>query len=152
MVVVHLIDPWPTVRIVLLVVCAWGLIWMVGFLASLKVYPHLLSAASLRVRHGATVDIAIPWTAIASITNQRRHVASSIRTVQLSEAKSGGTDLQIAVWARPMCTPVLRHALIVPTPKGDQEIAELSFLVDDPKGFVARARRHLTAAATRQDG
>ena len=43
MVVVHLLIPWQTVRIILLIISAWGLIWMIGFLASLKVHPHLLS-------------------------------------------------------------------------------------------------------------
>lgn len=150
MVVVHLLIPWPAVRIILLVVSAWGLIWMVGFLASLKVYPHLLGASTLRVRHGASVDITIPWDSIASVAARRRDLPSSIRTLQPRETKSG-TDLQVGVSGEINVHAVLRHPLTVPTPKGTQDITELSFWVDDPRAFVARARQHLTSEVTRQD-
>jgi hypothetical protein len=146
MVVVHLLIPWQTVRIILLIISAWGLIWMVGFLASLKVYPHLLSDATLRVRHGATVDIAIPLDAIASIVAQRRDLPSSIRTLQFRETKSG-IDLQVGVSGEVNVHAVLRHPMTVPTPKGDKEISELSFWVDDPRAFVARVRPAITAVS-----
>lgn len=150
MVVVHLLIPWPAVRIILLVVSAWGLIWMVGFLASLKVYPHLLGASTLRVRHGASVDITIPWDSITSVAAQRRDLPSSIRTLQPRETKSG-TDLQVGVSGEINVHAVLRHPLTVPTPKGTQDIAGLSFWVDDPHAFVARARQHLTSEVAGQD-
>jgi hypothetical protein len=146
MVVVHLVVPWPVVRIVLLVVSVWGLVWMIGFLASLKVYPHLVSDSTLRVRHGATVDIAIPWHAVASVVQQRRDLPSSMRTIQLRETNAGGTDLQIGVSGEVNVHVVLAHPLTVPTPKGNQEITELSFLVDDPAALVAKARQHIGSA------
>ena len=150
MVVVHLVIPWPTVRIILLIVSAWGLIWMIGFLASLKVYPHLLSDAGVQVRHGATVDIAIPWGFVASVIAQRRDLPSSIRTIQLRETDTG-TDLQVGVSGEVNVHLVLTHSVSVPTHRGDQVITELSFWVDDPHAFVARARQHLTSEVSRQD-
>jgi hypothetical protein len=150
MVILHLLVPWPTVRIVLLVVSAWGLLWMLGFLASLKVYPHLLGDSVLRVRHGASVDVAIPWDSIATIVVQRRDLPSSIRTLQLRETKNG-TDLQVGVSGEVNVHAVLKRPLTVTTPKGGQRIAELSFWVDDPHAFVARARQHLTTEANTQD-
>jgi hypothetical protein len=146
MVAVHLLIPWQTVRIILLIISAWGLIWMVGFLASLKVYPHLLSESILRIRHGATVDIVIPLDAIASIRAQRRDLPSSIRTLQFRETKTG-TDLQVGVSGEINVHAVLRHPLTVPTPKGDREITEVSFWVDDPHAFVARVRPATKAAS-----
>ena len=146
MVVVHLLIPWQTVRIILLIISAWGLIWMIGFLASLRVHPHLLSDTTLRIRHGATVDIAVPWDAIATIVNQRRDLPSSMRTLQFKETKSG-TDLQVGVSGEVNVHAVLRHPMTVPTPKGDKEITELSFWVDDPKSFVGRARQATKAAS-----
>jgi hypothetical protein len=47
--VVHLLIPWDTVRLVALVVSVWGLLWMLGLLASMKVFPHLLDDAELRI-------------------------------------------------------------------------------------------------------
>jgi hypothetical protein len=148
--VLHLLIPWPTVRIIALVISAWGLLWMLGFLASLNVYPHLLGDAALRIRHGASVDIAIPWDSIATIAVQRRDLPSSIRTLQLRETK-GSTELQVGVSGQVNVHAVLRHPLTVTTPKGSQRITELSFWVDDPRALVARARQHLTSEATRQD-
>lgn len=139
----HLLIPWETVRIIGIVVSVWGLVWMVGLLASLRVYPHLLSGSALRVRHGASVDITVPWDAIATITAQRRDLPSSVWTLQPRETDSG-TDLQVAVSGQVNVHAVLRHPRTVPTPKGDMEITEISFLTDDPRAFVTRARQHLT--------
>jgi len=150
MVVVHLIVPWPTVRIILLIISAWGLIWMIGFLVSLKVYPHLLDSSTLRIRHGATVDISIPWDSIASVVAQRRDLPSSIRTLQTRETPRG-SDLQVGVSGEVNVHARLTHPMTVPTSRGAERITELSFWVDDPHAFVARAREHLTTGATRQD-
>ena len=150
MVVVHLLIPWPTVRIVVLVISAWGLIWMIGFLASIKVHPHLVGADSLRVRHGSSVDIAVPWDSIASIVVQRRDLPSSIRTLRFGETKNG-TDLQVAVSDQVNVHAVVKDSMTVPTRKGDREITELSFWADDPKALVARAREHLVSDVARQD-
>lgn len=149
-VVVHLLIPWTIVRIILLIVSAWGLIWMVGFLASITVYPHVLSNSVLRVRHGASVDIAIPWDSIARLAVQRRDLPSSIRTLQPKETENG-TDLQVGMSGEVNVHAILSNPLTVPTPKGDQRITELSFWVDDPNAFVAGARQHMSATATRQD-
>ncbi len=35
LVVVHLLLPWETVRLIADVLSIWGLVWMVGFLASM---------------------------------------------------------------------------------------------------------------------
>jgi hypothetical protein len=147
MVVVHLLIPWPIVRIIVLVISAWGLIWMIGFLASIKVHPHLVGAASLRVRHGSSVDIAVPWDSIASIVVQRRDLPSSIRTLRFDET-SNGTHLQVAVSDQVNVRVVLKDSLTVPTRKGDRKITELSFWADDPKVLVARARQIVAAATT----
>jgi hypothetical protein len=69
--VVHLLLPWDTVRLIVLVLSVWGLLWMVGFLAGMKVFRHLLDDTGLRIRSGATVDIHIPWDAIKGVTSRR---------------------------------------------------------------------------------
>jgi len=140
---VHVLIPWDTVRIIALALSVWGLLWMVGLLASLNVYPHLFSPTALRVRHGSSVDIALPWHAIATITAERRELPSSARTLQPRETERG-TDLAVAVSGQVNVHAVLRRPTSVPTPKGDMVIAELSFLVDEPRDFVRRARQHLT--------
>ena len=57
--VVRILLPWDTVRLVVDVLSVWGLLWMVGMLASVRVFPHLLDEDGLRIRYGTTVDIRI---------------------------------------------------------------------------------------------
>ncbi|MBD0292481.1 MAG: hypothetical protein ICV70_02755 [Jiangellaceae bacterium] len=150
MLVLHLLVPWPMVRIVLLVLSAWGLVWMLGFLASLKVYPHLISESGMRIRHGASVDIAVPWNVIARVAVQRRDLPSSIRTLQPRQTERG-TDLQVGVSGEVNVHAVLDRQLDVPTPKRVHHVTELSFLVDDPDTYVARAREQLAREAAKSD-
>ena len=137
-VVAHLLVPWPAARITLLMLGVWGLVWMVGFLASLKIYPHLLSDTGLRVRHGATVDISVPWEAISSLSVHRRDLPSTIRTLQPRETDRG-TNLQVGVSGEVNVHAALREPTTVRTPKGDFDISELSFFADEPRPLVARA-------------
>lgn len=147
---VHLLVPWDAVRIGLLVIGVWGLLWMVGLLASLNVHPHLMSDTALRVRSGAAIDITIPWDAVASIAVQRRDLPSSIRTLQPRETKSG-TDLQVGVSGQVNLHAVLCRPMTVPTPGASRRITELSFWADDQRALVARARQHLPSEVTRRD-
>lgn len=142
---VHILIPWDTVRIVVLVLSVWGLVWMVGLLASINVYPHLLSESTLRVRHGASVDIPVPWAVIEMVKAEQRDLPSTVWTLQPRETERG-TDLQVGVSGQVNVHAVLREPLTVDTPKGPMEIAELSFLVDEPRALVSRARHHLEAS------
>ncbi|HSE71735.1 MAG TPA: hypothetical protein VLA97_13325 [Nocardioidaceae bacterium] len=142
---VHVLVPWETVRIFLLVVGVWGLAWMVGLLASLQVYPHQLSDSHLRVRHGASVDIRVPWANVASVKVDDRDLPSAIRTLQPRETESG-TDLQVGVSARVVVHASLREPMTISTHHGPVEFTELSFWADEPRVLADRARRHISAA------
>jgi len=69
--IVHLLIPWDTVRLVADIVSIWGLLWMIGLLASVRVFPHLLDERELRVRYGASTDVRVPRDAIASVRARR---------------------------------------------------------------------------------
>lgn len=139
---VHLLVPWDGLRIALLVASVWGLVWMVGLLASLYVYPHLLGDTALRVRYGASHTVVVPWEAVATVTRQQRDLDSSVWTLQPRETETG-TDLQVGVSGQVNVHAVLRRPTTVSTAKGDMEIVALSFFADDPRGLVARARQHV---------
>jgi hypothetical protein len=142
----HLLIPWHTVRVVGLVISAWGLLWMLGFLAGLKVYPHLLSSSSLRVRSGPSVDICVPWDAVESLKVGRRDLPSSSRTLQRRET-AGGLNLQVATSGQVNVHAALRSTCTVTTPRGSEEITELSFWADEPAQLVARGRELMTATS-----
>jgi hypothetical protein len=46
----HLMPPWPSVRVVLLVVGGYGLFWMIGLLATIYTPPHLIRPSGRRIR------------------------------------------------------------------------------------------------------
>lgn len=137
--VAHLILPWATARVIVLALGVWGLTWMLGLLASLKVHPHIVGDSGLRIRYGTTVDITIPWDAIATIRVDRHDLPKS-RTVQLSRTQTG-TVLHIGIASQTNVHVVLHHSVTVPLPKGHEPITELRFYADDPRALVDRARR-----------
>lgn len=146
--VAHALLPWDGVRTAVLVLGVWGLVWMLGMLAALRVHPHLLTDDALRVRNGFSVDLRLPWEAVESFVVQRRDLPSSMRWLQPRETDDG-TDLQIGVSGEVNVRAVLREPLTVPTSRGDLEVVSVSFLADDPKALVARAREHLVAVGRR---
>lgn len=139
--VVHLLLPWATVRVVALILGSWGLLWMVGFLASMKVFPHLLDAAGLRIRYGASADIRIPQEAIASVTGRRRSVDSR-RSVHV-ERGTDETVLDIAVVKQTNVDVVLNRPTAVALLDSTEELTEARLYVDDPRAFVAAVRARL---------
>ena len=144
--VVHLLLPWETVRLIADVLSIWGLLWMVGFLASMKVYPHLLDDHGLRIRNGTSVDIRIPWEAIASVTSRRRSVPTR-RTVSIEHSDDGNV-LSVAVLKQTKVDVVLNRPTATKLRNGTEEATELRLYVDDPGAFVATARERLADRRT----
>ena len=143
-VVVHFLLPWEGMRLVADLLGIWGLIWMVGFLGGMKVYPHLLTESALRVRHSGTVDLNLPLDAIESIAAERQELPSSIRKLQPLDTERG-TDLRVGVSGEVNVRVTLRRPTVVHTPAGPVEVVSVRFLADDPKKLVARAKQHLAA-------
>jgi hypothetical protein len=137
---VHVLVPWHTVRLSLLILGIWGLLWMLGLLAGLRSYPHLLGSDALRIRNGALHDIAIPWEAVAQVTTQDRSLPSSMWVLQSQETEHG-THLNVAVSGRVNVHLALRDQLEVRTRKGEMVITGVSLWADDPREVAARIRR-----------
>ncbi len=140
-VVVHLLLPWPVVRAIVLVLSVWGLTWMVGMLASVKVNVHELRGDGIRARHGGNVEVFVPWSAVSAVRPQRYDLPSS-RAVQLSEGP-GGTVLSIGASSQTNVRIILRDPVTVTLPSGEQTISELRCYADDAQGFVEAARTYL---------
>lgn len=140
----HLMLPWPTVRHIVDMIGAWGLVWMIGALAMLKVRPHAVADTGLHVRNGISIHITIPWQAIAAIRPRDRSLPPG-GSVQIEEGPSGRI-LQIGVGAQTNVDVALREPTRFRLSKGDTEpVSELRFAVDDPAGLVSAARGHLMA-------
>lgn len=145
---VHVLVPWPGVRITLLVVGVWGLLWMLGALAGLRVYPHLLGSDALRIRNGAMHDIAVPWDAIARVTTQDRSLPSSMWVLQPNRTERG-THLDVAVSGRVNVHLALREPRTVRTRKGEMVLTGVSLWADEPRDVAARIRREAEAGSRR---
>jgi hypothetical protein len=138
---VHLLVPWEVLRLVLLVVSVWGLVWMLGMYAGLRTYPHLVTGAGLRLRYSTWVDVELPWSAVRGLRVEERDLPSSIRILQRTEGPDG-SELHVAVAARTNVTASLEPGTVVRTGRGPEQVASLSFWVDEPRTFV---RSHMPA-------
>ncbi|HWG98214.1 MAG TPA: hypothetical protein VNV66_02575 [Pilimelia sp.] len=145
----ELILPWETVRRVVLVLGIYGLLWMIGLMASLRVHPHLVGPSGLRIRYGISLDATIPWDAVADL-RARYHTLPNGRSIRTEETGSGRI-LHIATANQTAVDITLRRPLSIPLTRGPSApVTELRIYADDPKALVARARERL--AATREPG
>ena len=142
---VHVLVPWESARLVLLVVSVWGLVWMLGLYAALRVYPHLTDECGLRVRYATSVDLPLRWAQICELRAEERELPSQVRVVQRRDSERG-LELHVAVSARTNITAVLAEPTLVPVPAGPVEVISVSFWVDDPRAFVARGRAAVAEA------
>ncbi|MRG60822.1 hypothetical protein GE115_13235 [Agromyces sp. CFH 90414] len=166
-----IVHRWPAVRIGLLVLGIWGLTWMVGLLAAFLTRPHTVGPEGIRVREGLEIDVPLSWSEIASIAIDRRvdepksprFADDGVMDAAPEASWSGQAPAEVS-GARPGRTLSLRMQdetnieieLERPTPVrlpgrppkgGVQAVTRVRLWTDDPKGFLAAARRHLGAYA-----
>jgi hypothetical protein len=147
--IVHVLLPWPTVRLVLDVLGIWGVLWMLGLTAGLTVNPHLVDRSGLRIRNGVMTDLTVPWEAVAGATVRRRARERS-RAVQL-DRDGGDAVLNVVVASQTTVDVALRHPLQVTLPSGAETVTAIRLHADDARGLVAAVRQRLdrTEGATR---
>jgi hypothetical protein len=141
---VHVLVPWEALRIALLVVSIWGLVWMVGVYAALRTYPHLVDEHAMRVRYATMVDLTLPWRAVRELQVDERTLPSTVRILQRVE-DDNGRQLHVAVSARTNVTAQLAEPTVVRTAHGDETVVSVSFWVDDARSFVREQRQRLAA-------
>jgi hypothetical protein len=145
--ILHLILPWHTARVISLGLGAYGLLWMVGILASLKVHPHLVGRTGLRIRSGLSYDVTMPWNAVATIRHRYRSTPPG-GGVQVDD-ENGRPVLLLGVGGQTAVDVVLREPREVPLRKAaGRPVVEIRFNADDPEALVAEARRHTATPST----
>lgn len=148
LVVVDLIvHRWASIRLPLLVLGIWGVLWMVGLICNHLVRPHTVGPVGIRVRNGLDLDLALPWELIDSVA--LRTVTVEPKTPRLT-TDDAGTTLSIRVSE----ATNVEIALIAPTvvrlpgrsPKGGpHEIVRVRLWADEPDALLAAARRHFAS-------
>lgn len=129
--VVHLLVPPGPVRLALLLLGLYGLIWLVGYLLGAgPVRPHLAEPHRVVLRHGLTTDIVVPVDAIARV-DAVRHDRTGTATVQvdgrtLSLVDNGGTGIEM----------VLHAPLLIAIRRRTVEIDTVRAWVDEPRAMA----------------
>jgi hypothetical protein len=141
--VLDLVLPWPVVRLVADILGVYGVIWMLGLLAGLRIYPHSVSDAGLRVRRLAEVDLTIAWDHITSIEVRGRAVAE--RGIQI-EHSEGAAFLSLGVMKQTHIDITFAGPTTLELPTGETEpLRGLRIAADDPAALVNLARPHVQA-------
>ena len=136
--VVSRVVPWTPVRFIVLAGGAYGLVWMFGLLGALLTSPHVVGDAGIRVRNGTSVDVTIPWDAVASVSHRYRSLPSS-RAVQVE-----GAVLNLGTGSQTSVDVTLREPLTLPV--HNEPAHEVRFYADDPKALVALSRERSGSA------
>lgn len=133
--IVRRVVPWEPARWIVLALSIWGLLWMIGLYASLKLHPHLVGDAGIRVRMGATAEVVVPWTDVEAVSKRYRTMPSS-KSVQVED-----DALHIVAGSQTSVDVRLRRPMSFHLPKGETEpVRELRLYADDPDGFVRQSR------------
>jgi len=140
--VFHLLLPWEAVRRAADVLGVYGLLWMLGMLASLKVHPHVVEDAGLRVRNGIAVDALVPWEDVAAVRYRMRSL-EGMRNIQVAE-DGPARALSVGVGSQTNVDLELRVPRVLPVRRtAGEPVAVVRIYADDPKGLVARIRTEL---------
>lgn len=139
--VVGLLLPWAPVRLVVLLLSLWTVLWMVGLLATVRVHPHLVDDDGLRLRQGARTDIRIPWEAIATVTARRGRVRTRERLHV--EQSDDGPILNVPAMKQTRVEIALRQPTRVKLPGGVEEVTRVRLYADNPTAFIAAVRERL---------
>lgn len=141
---IHFVVPWDGVRITLLLLGLWTLVWMLGYAGGLRVYPHLATDEGLHVRFGAGLDVFVPWSNVASLRASTRNYLKGA-TVQV-DAEGDHAALAVTILSQTTVEVRLREPMAVAHRKAaGVPIAEVRFVADDPASVVRAARERITA-------
>lgn len=137
-VAVDLLVPWPWewLRLVLLALGIWGTAFMLGMIAALTVCPHVVGPAGLWVRYGTSLDVHLPWDAIAGARQVRR--TRDGRKIQLD-----GEMLHVVVASQTTVEITLNRPVVVTLPRDrTAEITAVRLYADDGAAMVTAIRAH----------
>ncbi|MFC6013903.1 hypothetical protein [Nocardia lasii] len=137
----HLLIPWAPVRIVALVLGAWGLLWILGTLAGHHMYSHLLTDEQLRVRYLRRTRLDIPLTAIRSVHPELR-AYDGTKSLQLTGPTSDTLAVTVGSSTNIRLTLTTPHTFH--TPHGDFTATAIALWADDPQAAVTSIRAAMT--------
>jgi hypothetical protein len=140
-VVDRIVSRWAYVRIPLLIISIWGLVWMLGFLFGMLVRPHSVGTDGIRVRYGSEVDIPVAWNDVHSVTRRKQAVQDKQPKVTIDD--NGLATLHMRIQNETNIEVRLVRPVRLKLPHGTETICTVKLYADDPKGFMDAVRGHL---------
>ncbi|HZB19473.1 MAG TPA: hypothetical protein VE463_06500, partial [Blastococcus sp.] len=135
---------WTPLRIPLLVLGVWGLVWMLGMMAAYRVRPHLLGEHTLQVRDGIHARVDVPLERIAAVRSVEHELPGLLRSVHV-EGDEPGALLLVGVGSRTNLELVLTEPTTLQTPRGPATVSRVGMWVDEPRDVAAKLRPLLSA-------
>lgn len=135
----HLDQPWATaVKFPLLVLGIWGVLWMLGMMASYRVRPHLLTDTELLLRSGARTWVVVPLGAVESTRTVEHELPGVVRSLHVD-----GPLVLLGVSSRTNLELVLVAPMTLFTSQGEVTATRVGMWVDEPREVAAQLRHRL---------
>jgi hypothetical protein len=132
----HLDQPWAeAVRLPVLVLGIWGVVWMLGMLASYRVRPHLFTETELRARSGARTWLVLPLEDVGATRLVEHEVPGVIRSLHVE-----GETALVGAGSRTNLELVLTRPATVSTSKGEVMVSRVGIWVDEPREIATWVR------------
>jgi hypothetical protein len=135
---------WPPLRVPLLVVGVWGLVWMLGMMSAYRTRPHLLGDTSLQVRDGIHARVDVPLERIAGVRSVDHELPGLLKSVHV-EGDGDAATLLVGVGSRTNLELVLTGPSTLETPHGPTTVARVGLWVVEPREVADVLRRRLSA-------
>jgi hypothetical protein len=134
------LSRWLTfLRLPFLVLGVWGVVWMLGLMASYRMRPHLLTDTDLHVRHMARTEVVVPLGAI------ERVAAAAVDEGGIRAVKVVDDTVLVKVSGRTNLQLTLAEGTTIATPHGELTPATVGLWVDEPREVAELIRRRLSA-------
>ena len=141
MLVVDLIvRRWAYIRVPLLVLSIWGIIYMLGLLFGMLVRPHAVSADGIRVRYGSEIDLPIAWDDVHSVTRRKR--VKGDKQPKVTRDDNGEGSLHMRIQNETNLEIRLNRPVSLRLPHGIETVSMVNLYADDPQAFMDEVRNH----------
>lgn len=131
---------WDAARLPLLVLGVWGVLWMLGMMASNRVRPHLLTEERLRVRSGPRTCLDVPLAAVGAVRPVEHELPGVVRTVHVE-----GDLLLVGVGSRTNLELQLAAPTTLRLPRGEATVTRVGLWVDEPREVAGWLRPRRSA-------
>lgn len=128
-------------RLPLLAIGIWGVLWMLGMMAAYRVRPHLLTDDRLRIRNSARTWVDLPLDAVAATRTIEHELPGIVRAVHQQDDL-----LLVGVGSRTNLELKLTEPTALRTSKGVMTAGRVGIWVDEPHDT---ARQLATLVSTR---